>query len=122
MDDDDMFLDNAEDMILLLLKRYGQHAGVQDMYEDDKLIDKLVDFSGTFCPTLFVIKFLKQKSDCPEIYDCDCIFVKKLSKGGRGIPNYYDDFGFDNDVQPYIYRREHDVERDWGKDSDEASS
>lgn len=50
-----------------------------------------------------------------SVYDLDCKFREFITKNGRGLPNYHDDFGIDDDITPYVYKREDvDVIKDWG--------
>lgn len=118
IDDDDLFLPSVVKMVPILYDRYKQHTGVQIMYDelDDNgspMVD--VDFSGTFCKTEFLHKWLRDNPKATLMYDADCVFVQDISDGGRGIPNYFTDFGIDDDIIPYVSRKTHNLERDWGK-------
>jgi len=115
LDDDDKFLPNITIDVPILLKRYGQHEGVQMTYENGEKTGWIdTDFSGTFCKTVMLGIFITDTDDL-SVYDLDCEFREFITKNGRGKPNYHDDFGIDDDVTPYVYKREDDdVIKDWG--------
>lgn len=115
LDDDDKFLPPIIEMLPLLLQRYGQHEGVQLTYENGITYGNIdTDFSGTFCGTLTLGVFLTQESENLSVYDLDCVFREFISMNSRGLPNYNDDFGIDDDIVPFVYKREDDeVTKDW---------
>lgn len=112
LDDDDLFLDNIEEMLPLLEGRYGQHEGVQEIHYTgcDDVEGILCDFSGTFCPTSFLLDFLVEYEDELETYDCDFLFRSLVTKYGKGtLPNdsvYYHNVDIDDDIITFVYRRE----------------
>lgn len=124
LDDDDFFLDTIPEMLPLLLARYGQHEGVQlkGLTPDPGCTpqgDVVCDFSGSFCSTIFLGDFLVEYEHELETSDCDCLFRSLLTAGGKGLRAndsvYYHNEDIDEDVLPFVYRREHHLERDWEK-------
>lgn len=119
LDDDDFFLPSLEAMFPLLLERYGQYEGVQEIHYNGcaEVEEILCDFSGTFCSTVFLLDFLREYRHELNAYDCDCVFREVLTEKGKGRPKnkerYYHNYDIDADIIPFVYRREHDLPRDW---------
>lgn len=123
LDDDDLFLDSVEETWSDERndERKSQRSralalrgrGVQEIHYTgcNDVEGILCDFSGTFCPTSFLLDFLVEYEDELETYDCDCLFRSLTTKYGKGaLPNdsvYYHNMDIDHDVIPFVYRREH---------------